>query len=73
MLQLVQAALISICCLGLVPLELATVLGSVSLEGLIWGIALGPVLPVALLWIFPLKRKKDVSVDLRRTTVIFRD
>ena len=73
MLQLGQAALIWICCLGLVPLALATVLGSVSLEGLIWGIALGPVLPVALLWIFPLKRKKDVSVDLRRTTVIFRD
>ena len=67
------AALIWICCLGLVPLALAAVLGSVSLEGLIWGIALGPVIPVALMWIFPIKRKKAASIDLRRTTVVFKD
>ncbi len=71
--KLRQAAMIWIICLGLVPLLLAAVLSRVSLEGLIWGIALGPVIPVALLWIFPLKRKKAVSIDLRRTTVVFRD
>ena len=56
--KLGQAALIWICCLGLVPLLLAAVLSRSSLEGLIWGMALGPVISVALMWIFPLKRKK---------------
>jgi Na+-driven multidrug efflux pump len=71
--KLRQAALIWICCIGLIPLLLAAVLGSVSLEGLIWGIALGPVIPTALMWIFPLKRKKAAAIDLVRTTVIFSD
>ena len=71
--KLGQAALIWICCLGLVPLLLAAVLSRVSLEGLVWGIALGSVIPVALLWIFPVKRKKAGSIDLRRTTVVFKD
>ncbi len=71
--KLGQAALIWIFCLGLVPLLLAAALSHVSLEGLIWGIALGPVIPIALMWICPLKRKKAASVDLRRTTVVFKD
>lgn len=71
--KLGQAALIWICCLGLVPLLFASVLGRFSLEGLVWGIALGPVISVALMWIFPVKRKKAASIDLRRTTVVFND
>ena len=71
--KLGQAVLIWIFCLGIVPLLLAAALCRVSLEGLIWGIALGPVIPVALMWIFPIKRKKAASIDLRRTTVVFKD
>ena len=71
--KLVQAVLIWIFCLGLIPLLLAALLGGISLEGLVWGIALGPVIPTALMWIFPIKRKKAASIDLRRTTVVFSD
>ena len=71
--KLGQAVLIWIFCLGIVPLLVAAALCRVSLEGLIWGIALGPVIPVALMWIFPIKRKKAASIDLRRTTVVFKD
>lgn len=68
-----QAVLIWIFCLGLVPLLLAALLGGISLDGLVWGITLGPVIPTALMWIFPIKRKKAASIDLRRTTVVFSD
>ena len=53
--------------------KIAALLGGISLEGLVWGIALGPVIPTALMWIFPIKRKKAASIDLRRTTVVFSD
>ena len=55
--KLSQAALTRIFCLGLVPLLLAVVLSGASLEGLIWGIALGPVIPAALPWLFRLNEK----------------
>ena len=69
----VQAILIWLCCLGLLPVLLAAALSAVSLEGMIWGIALGPVLSMALLWIFPLGRHKTASISLQRTTVVFSD
>lgn len=68
-----RAVLIWISALGLVPLLFAALLGGVSLAALVWGVALGPVISVALLWLFPISRKRTAPIDLRRTTVVFRD
>lgn len=66
-----RSILLWLCCLGLAPVLFAAILSRVSLEGLVWGIALGPVVTMALVWLFPMATKKAASVDLRRTTVIF--
>ena len=66
-----RAILIWISALGLVPLLLAVLLSGISLEAMIWGVALGPLIPIALLWLFPFRRKKNAPIDLRRTTVVF--
>ena len=66
-----RAVLVWVSALGLVPLLLAALLSGVSLEAMIWGVALGPVIPVALLWILPPGENKDAPIDLRRTTVVF--
>ena len=68
-----RAILIWIFFLGLIPLLLAVLLCGVSLEAMIWGIALGPVISIALLWILPYGRKQNTSIDLRRTTIVFKD
>lgn len=68
-----RAVLIWISALGLVPLLLAALLSGISLEAMICGVALGPVIPIALMWLFPFQRKKDAPIDLRRTRVVFGD
>ena len=66
-----RAILILIVFMGLVPLLLAALLCRASLAALVWGVALGPVIPIGLLWFFPFRRKKDAPIDLRRTRVVF--
>lgn len=66
-----RAIIIWISALGLVPLLLAALLSRVSLVALVWGVALGPVIPISLLWLFPFRKRKDAPIDLRRTTVVF--
>lgn len=68
-----RALFIMIVFMGMAPLLLAAILSVFSLETLVWGIALGPVISVALLWIFPFRQKNSVPIDLRRTRVIFGD
>ena len=68
-----RSILIWLCCLGFAPVLFAAVLSQVSLEGMVWGIALGPVVIMALLWLFPMGTKKTAAIDLRRTKVIFND
>ena len=68
-----RAVLIWISALGLVPLLLAALLSGVSLEALVWGVVLGSVISVALLWLFPFRQRRDAPIDLRRTTVVFGD
>ena len=68
-----RAIFILIVFMGLVPLLLAALLSGISLEALVWGVVLGPVISVALLWLFPISRKRTAPIDLRRTTVVFRD
>ena len=68
-----RAILIWISTLGLIPLLFAAFLSHASLEALVWGVALGPVISVALLWIFPFRQKRSAPIDLRRTTVMFGD
>jgi Na+-driven multidrug efflux pump len=68
-----QAALIFLCAIGLIPLALAAVLSPVSLEALVLGIALGPVVTVGFMWICPLSWNRNKPIDLRRTTVVFRE
>lgn len=57
--------------LGLAPLLFATLLSGISLEAMIWGIALGPVIAVTIMWILPVRNEQNASIALRRTTVIF--
>ena len=71
--RVVRSIAIWLSCLGAAPLLLGAVLGSISLTGLVLGIALGPVVLVSILWIRPLGYKKAAGIDLRRTTVIFDD
>lgn len=66
-----RAIFILVVFMGLVPLLFAFLLKGFSLEALVWGVALGPVISIALLWIFPFKSKRSAPVDLRRTTVVF--
>ena len=68
-----RAIIILIVFMGLIPLLFAALLGGVSLAALVWGVALGPVISVALLWIFPFRQKSNATIDLRRTTVVFGD
>ena len=68
-----RAIFILIVFMGLVPLLLAALLSGISLEALVWGVVLGPVISVALLWLFPISRKRTAPIDLRRTSVVFRD
>ena len=68
-----QAVLIFLCAIGLIPLALAAVLSPVSLEALVLGIALGPVVTVGFMWICPFSWNRNKPIDLRRTTVVFRE
>ena len=68
-----QAIFILIVLMGLVPLLFAALMSGFSLEAMVWGIALGPVISVVLLWLFPFRQRKDAPIDLRRTRVVFGD
>ena len=68
-----RAILVWVFFLGVVPLLLAAFLSLAGLSAMVWGVALGPVIAVALLWTLPTGRKRSAGVDLRRTTVVFRD
>jgi hypothetical protein len=58
---------------GLVSLALAALLSYIGLECLILGIALGPVVTIAFLWLFPSARGRRAAINLHRTTVVFGD
>lgn len=71
--RVVRSIFIWLSCLGVVPLLFSAVLSRVSLEGLVWGIALGPVVMMVILWFVIPGGSKTTPIDLRRTTVVFDD
>ena len=52
---------------------MAACLTPIGLEALVLGIAIGPVLAMALIWFFPIRGKQKADIDLCRMTVVFKD
>lgn len=68
-----KAVLIFVLATGVMPLAMAACLAPISLETLVLGIAVGPVVAMLLIWFLPIRRKQKADIDLRRMTVVFKD
>ena len=68
-----KAVLVFVLATGVMPLVMAACLTPIGLEALVLGIAIGPVLAMALIWFFPIRKKQKADIDLRRMTVVFKD
>ena len=68
-----KAVLVFLLATGVMPLALAACLTPIGLKALVLGIALGPVVAMAIFWLVPYRRKKRPDIDLRRMSVVFKD
>ena len=68
-----KSVLVFMLATGIMPLALAACLAPLSLEFMVLGITLGPIVAMAIFWLVPSGRKQKADIDLRRMTVLFKD